>query len=43
MARFPQGFFAKILGFEPGYRLVTRTLPVGHGIVVEREGTVFVR
>ena len=43
MVRGPQGFFAKIPGLDAGYRLMTRVLPIGRGVVVEREGTVFVR
>ena len=43
MTRGPQGFFAKIPGSDAGYRLLTRVLPLGRGVVVEREGTVFVR
>ncbi len=43
MARGPQGVFAKIPGSDTGYRLLTRVLPLGRGVVVEREGTVFVR
>jgi hypothetical protein len=39
----PQGFFAKIPGSDAGYRLLTRVLPLGRGVLVEREGTVFVR
>ena len=43
MTRGPQGFFAKLLGSDAGYRLLTRVLPLGRGVVVERDGTVFVR
>jgi nitrite reductase/ring-hydroxylating ferredoxin subunit len=43
MTRGPQGFFAKIPGLDAGYRLLTRALPLGRGVVVERDGTVFVR
>ena len=43
MTRGPQGFFAKIPGSDAGYRLLTRVLPLGRGVVVEREGNVFVR
>ena len=43
MTRGPQGFFAKIPGSDAGYRLLTRVLPLGRGVLVEREGTVFVR
>ena len=43
MVRGPQGFFARIPGLDAGYRLMTRVLPLGRGVVVEREGTVFVR
>jgi hypothetical protein len=39
----PQRSFAKIPGFDPGYRLMMRTLLLGHGVPVDREGTVFVR
>lgn len=42
MKRGPQGFFARIPGFEAGYRLMTRVLPLGRGVVVERDATVFV-
>jgi hypothetical protein len=34
---------AKIPGSDAGYRLLTRVLPLGRGVLVEREGTVFVR
>jgi hypothetical protein len=43
MRRGPRGVFAKIPGFDAGYRLMTRVVPLGRGVVVEREGTVFVR
>ena len=43
MTRGPQGFFAKLPGSDAGYRLLTRVLPLGRGVVVERDGTVFVR
>jgi nitrite reductase/ring-hydroxylating ferredoxin subunit len=43
MTRGPQGVFAKIPGLDVGYRLITKVLPLGRGVVVEREGTVFVR
>jgi hypothetical protein len=43
MTRGPQSFFAKIPGLDAGYRLLTRVLPRGRGVLVEREGTVFVR
>ena len=43
MVRGPQGVFAKIPGLDAGYRLMTRVLPLGRGVVAEREGTVFVR
>ena len=43
MTRGPQGFFAKVPGSDAGYRLLTSVLPLGRGVVVEREGTVFVR
>ena len=43
MTRGPQDFFAKIPGSDAGYRLLTRVLPLGRGVVVERQGTVFVR
>jgi nitrite reductase/ring-hydroxylating ferredoxin subunit len=43
MTRGPQGFFAKIPGLDAGYRLLTRVVPLGRGVIVEREGTVFVR
>ncbi len=43
MTRGPQGVFAKVPGSDTGYRLLTRVLPLGRGVVVEREGTVFVR
>ena len=43
MTRGPQGFFAKIPGVDLGYRLMTRILPLGRGVLVEREGTIFVR
>jgi nitrite reductase/ring-hydroxylating ferredoxin subunit len=43
MTRCPQGFFAKIRGSDAGYRLLTRVVPLRRGVVVEREGNVFVR
>ena len=43
MTRGPQGFFAKIPGSDAGYRVLTGVVPLGRGVVVEREGTVFVR
>jgi nitrite reductase/ring-hydroxylating ferredoxin subunit len=43
MTRGPQGFVAKIPGSDAGYRLLTRVLPLGRGVVVERDGTVFVQ
>ena len=43
MTRGPQGFFAKLPGSDAGYRLLTRVLQLGRGVVVERDGTVFVR
>lgn len=39
----PQRSYAKIPGFDPGYRLMMRTLPLGHGVPADREGIVFVR
>lgn len=43
MVRGPQGVFARIPGLGPGFRLLTRVLPLGRGEVVERDGTVYVR
>jgi nitrite reductase/ring-hydroxylating ferredoxin subunit len=43
MTRGPQGVFAKIPGLDNGYRLLTKVLPLGHGEVVDRDGTLFVR
>lgn len=43
MTRGPQGVFAKIPGLDAGFRVMTRILPLGRGVLVEREGTVFVR
>ena len=43
MTRGPQGFLAKIPGSDAGYRLLTSVLPLGRGVLLEREGTVFVR
>ena len=43
MTRGPQGLFARIPGLDAGYRLMTRVVPLGRGVLVEREGTVFVR
>ena len=43
MAQGPEGFFGNILGSDAGYRLLTRVLPLGRGVVVEREDNVFVR
>lgn len=42
MTRGPQGFFARIPGLDAGYRLMSRVLPLGRGVVVERDATVFV-
>jgi hypothetical protein len=36
-------FFAEIPGSAAGYRVLTRVLPLDRGVLVEREGTVFVR
>ena len=43
MTRGPQGLLAKVPGSDAGYRLLTSVLPLGRGVVVERDGTVFVR
>jgi nitrite reductase/ring-hydroxylating ferredoxin subunit len=43
MTRGPQGFFAKIPGSDAGYRLLSAVVPLGRGVVVERDGIVFVR
>ena len=43
MTRGPQGLFAKIPGVDAGYRLLTTVLPLGRGVVIEREEAVFVR
>jgi nitrite reductase/ring-hydroxylating ferredoxin subunit len=43
MTRGPQGSFAKIPGLDAGYLLLTKVLPLRRGVVVERDGTVFVR
>ena len=43
MTRGPQGLFAKIPGVDAGYRLLTTVLPLGRGVVVERDEAVFVR
>lgn len=43
MMRGPQGIFAKIPGLGAGFKLLTRILPLGRGVLTEREGTVFVR
>jgi len=43
MKRGPQGVFAKIPGLDAGYRLLTKVVPLGRGVLSEREGTVFVR
>jgi nitrite reductase/ring-hydroxylating ferredoxin subunit len=43
MTRGPQGVFAKIPGLDAGYLLLTKVLPLGRGVVVERDGTVFLR
>jgi nitrite reductase/ring-hydroxylating ferredoxin subunit len=42
MTRGPQGVFAKIPGLDAGYRWLTKVLPLGRGVVVTREGDVFV-
>jgi len=43
MTRGPQGNYAKVPGLDAGYLLLTKVLPLGRGVVVEREGNVFVR
>ena len=43
MIRGPQGPFAKVPGLDAAYRLLTRVVPLGRGVVTEREGTLFVR
>jgi nitrite reductase/ring-hydroxylating ferredoxin subunit len=43
MTRGPQGPFAKVPGLGAAYRLLTRVVPLGRGVVTEREGTLFVR
>jgi 3-phenylpropionate/trans-cinnamate dioxygenase ferredoxin component len=44
MTRGPQGVFARIPGLDAGYRLITTVLPpLGRGVLVERDATVFVR
>jgi nitrite reductase/ring-hydroxylating ferredoxin subunit len=42
MVRGPQAGFEKVPGLEPGYRAVTRVLPLRRGTVVERDGVLFV-
>ncbi|HYT30888.1 MAG TPA: Rieske 2Fe-2S domain-containing protein [Actinomycetota bacterium] len=43
MVRGPQGFFAKVPGLGPAYKFLTRVLPLGRGVVVERDGVLYVR
>ena len=43
MVRGPQGVFARVPGFDPGYEVLTRVFPLGRGQVVVRDGVVFVR
>jgi nitrite reductase/ring-hydroxylating ferredoxin subunit len=43
MVRGPQAGFEKIPGLEPGYRALTRVVPLRRGTVVERDGVLFVR
>jgi nitrite reductase/ring-hydroxylating ferredoxin subunit len=43
MVRGPQGIYAKIPGLGAAYRILTRVLPLGHGRLVERDGTLYVR
>src|SRR5437773_9093556 len=42
MVRGPQGVFAKIPGLGPGYKLLTKVLPLRRGVVTEREGKLYV-
>ena len=42
MVRGPQGIFARIPGVGPGFRLLTKVLPLGRGRVVVRDDTVYV-
>jgi nitrite reductase/ring-hydroxylating ferredoxin subunit len=43
MVRGPQGVFAKIPGLGPGYKLLTKVLPLRRGVVTERGGKLYVR
>lgn len=42
MVRGPQGIFAKIPGLGAGFKALTRVLPLGRGLVVERDEELFV-
>ncbi len=42
MVRGPQGVFAKIPGLGLAFRALTLVLPLGRGVVVERDGTLYV-
>ncbi|NNC75985.1 MAG: Rieske 2Fe-2S domain-containing protein [Acidimicrobiia bacterium] len=41
MVKGPQGIFAKIPGLGLAFKTLTVVLPLGRGIVTERDGTLF--
>ena len=43
MVRGPGGIFAKIPGLGAAFKALTRVLPLGRGVVEEREGKLYVR
>jgi nitrite reductase/ring-hydroxylating ferredoxin subunit len=43
MMRGPRGIFAKVPGLSTAYRALTRVLPLRRGVVVERDGRLYVR
>ena len=43
MVRGPQAGFQKVPGLEPGYRALTRVLPLRRGTIGERDGVLYVR
>jgi nitrite reductase/ring-hydroxylating ferredoxin subunit len=43
MTKGPQGAFAKVPGLDAGYRLLTKVLPLGRGVISVRGERVFVK
>ena len=43
MVQGPGGIFAKVPGLGAAFKALTRVLPLGRGVVVEREGRLYVR